>query len=117
MQTLAKITDGAQTSWAIDPTHSTVEFTITNLFFFTVKGNLTALQGTIVLDADDLERSSVSAVLQSASIDTRNKSRDAKLRAQHFLQSDLYPEIRFQSVRVEPGGDRDTLRVTGSLTI
>lgn len=59
----------------------------------------------------------MSVVLQSSSLDTHNKKRDAHLRAADFLDADRYPEIRFQSTKVEPGLDRDTLRVTGSLTI
>jgi polyisoprenoid-binding protein YceI len=117
MQTLAKIAEGAQTSWVIDPTHTTVEFVIRNWFFFTVKGTLAVSEGTIALDAADLGNSSVTASLKSSSIDTRSKSRDGHLRGRDFLQSDVYPLIRFQSTRVEPGSDRDTLRVTGSLTI
>ena len=34
-----------------------------------------------------------------------------------FLDAERYPEIRFESTKVEPGTDRDTLRVTGSLTV
>jgi polyisoprenoid-binding protein YceI len=117
MQTLAKIADRAQTSWVIDPSHTTVEFVISNWFFFTVKGSLALDEGTIALDAADLGRSSVTAVLKSSSIDTRNKMRDGHLRGRDVLQADLYPVIKFQSTRVEPGGDRDTLRLTGSLTI
>ena len=106
-----------QTLWAIDPTHTTVEFAVKNFLFFTVKGSLDAIEGTIVLDAADVRRSSAAVVLKAASINTGSKRRDAHLRAADFLDVDRYPEIRFQSTKVEPGTDRDTLRVTGELTI
>ncbi|MCM3901965.1 MAG: YceI family protein [Pyrinomonadaceae bacterium] len=111
-----KATD-TQTLWAIDPTHTTVEFTVKNLFFFTVKGSLDVRDGSIVLDSADVRRSSTTVVLQSASINTGNKQRDAHLRAKDYLDADRYPEIRFQSTKVERGTDRDTLRLTGSLTV
>lgn len=117
MQPQERIATDTQTLWVIDPTHTTVEFAVKNLFFFTVKGSVTTLDGTIVLDAADIRRSSVAAVLKSASIETGSKRRDAHLRAADFLEADRFPEIRFQSTKVEPGIDRDTLRVTGSLTI
>jgi polyisoprenoid-binding protein YceI len=117
MQTPERVAGNTQTLWAIDPTHSTVEFAVKNLFFFTVKGSLTALEGNVVLDPADVRRSSVAVVLQTASLNTGNKRRDKQLHSAHFLDSDRYPEIRFESTKVEPGTDRDTLRVTGALTI
>jgi polyisoprenoid-binding protein YceI len=109
--------DNTLTQWTIDPTHSTVEFAIKKLFFFTVKGSLTKFEGSIVLDPADVRRSSAVVVLQSASINTGSKSRDQQLRAAKFLDAERFPEIRFESTRVEPGTDRDTLRVMGSLTV
>jgi polyisoprenoid-binding protein YceI len=116
MKPQERIAIDSRALWAIDPTHTTVEFAVRN-FFFTVKGSLTTLEGNIVLDPADVRRSSTTVVMQSASINTGNKQRDAYLRATNFLDADRYPEISFQSTKVEPGGDRDTLRVTGSLTI
>jgi polyisoprenoid-binding protein YceI len=116
MQT-ATIRSDTQTVWAIDPAHSTVEFSMKNLFFFVVKGRITDFSGSIVLDHADIGRSSVEVAIKAASIDTGNKRRDAHLRSAHFLEVDRYPDIGFQSTGVEPGTDRDTLRLTGSLTI
>jgi polyisoprenoid-binding protein YceI len=112
-----QITTDAQTLWAIDPTHSTVEFAVKKLLFFTAKGSLTKVEGSLVLDPVDVRRSSAAVVLQSSSINTGNTRRDNQLRGPQFLDADRYPEIRFQSTKVEPGTDRDTLRVTGLLTV
>ncbi len=117
MQPQEQVTNNNRTSWVIDPTHSTVEFTIKKLYFFTVKGSLTKVSGTIVIDPTDVRSSSAAVVLQSASIDTGNSGRDQQLRAPGFLDAARYPEIRFESTKVEPGTDRDTLRVTGTLSI
>jgi len=117
MQPQERIATDTQTLWAVDPTHTTVEFAVKHFFFLTVKGSLTILEGNVVLNPADVRRSSTIVVLQSASINTGNKRRDANLRAADFLDADRYPEIRFESTKVEPGTDRDTLRVTGALTI
>lgn len=106
-----------QTSWVIDPSHTSIEFSVKNFFLFTVKGRLTAFVGTIILDADDICRSCVEATIKAASIDTGSKQRDAHLRSADYLETARYPEIGFQSTKVERGRDRDTLRITGTLTI
>jgi polyisoprenoid-binding protein YceI len=106
-----------QTVWSFDHSHSTVEFTVKNFFFFTVKGQLAPPVGTIVFDEADIKHSSVAATIEASSIDTRNKQRDAHLRTADFLDARVYPEIQFESSSVRPGNDRDTLRVKGSLTI
>jgi len=117
MKTQGRIISDTQTLWAIDPTHSTVEFVIKKLFMFNVRGSLTKFEGSLVLDSADVRRSSATVVLQSASISTGNERRDKQLQAANFLDAERYPEIRFESTKVEPGTDRDTLRVSGSLTV
>jgi len=117
MQANVKIANETRTVWIIDPTHTTVEFAVRKFFLFTVKGSIGTADGTITVDPADIRGSSVTATLTSASIVTGNKRRDTHLRASDFLEADKYPEIRFQSSKVEPGTDRDTLRVHGLLTI
>jgi polyisoprenoid-binding protein YceI len=116
MQTSTVRTD-IQSVWAIDPAYSTVEFSVKNFLFFVVKGHFTEFTGSIVLDQANVGGSSFEVAIKSASIDTGKKRRDAHLRSADFLAAESYPYIRFQSRRIEPGRDRDTLRLTGSLTI
>jgi len=106
-----------QTSWIVEPRYTTVEFKVGNLFFFTVKGNFTDFSGTIALDEKDLRASSVEATINAGSIRTGIGRRDRHLRSADFLDAGKHPEIRFASTRVERGRDRDTLRVTGTLTV
>jgi polyisoprenoid-binding protein YceI len=108
--------ESAITVWTIDPQYATVEFT-SKMLFFTVKGSFTDFGGKITLDENDIKRSSVEVTINSASINTGNKTRDKHLRSKDFLDADAHPEIRFQSASVGPGRDRDMLRVTGTLMI
>lgn len=117
MQPQKQKSSGRQSVWIFDPSHTTVEFGIKNLFFFTVKGHLSALAGTIVLDEADITRSSVVATISADSITTGSKGRDKHLRSRHFLDAGNYPNILFQSSSVGPGDDRDMLRVKGLLTV
>jgi len=103
--------------WRLDPDHSSVEFSIKKLFFFTVTGRFTDLDGSIVLDEKSVHRSSVEASVAARSVNTRNQQRDRQLRLAAFLDATTFPQIRFQSTEVLPGKDRDMLRIKGALTI
>jgi polyisoprenoid-binding protein YceI len=101
--------------WTIDPAHSGVHFSVKHLVFATVRGQFDKLSGTVTLDPRNPGRSSIEAVIEAGSIDTREPQRDAHLRSPDFLDADQYPTIEFRSTQVEPttGG----YQVTGDLTI
>jgi polyisoprenoid-binding protein YceI len=102
--------------WQFDPAYSTVEFVVRNLWY-NVRGRFNVLEGSIELDEEDIRRSSVTATIKASSIDTRNARRDAHLQSADFLDAEKFPDILFESTRVERGRDRDSLDVDGTLTI
>jgi polyisoprenoid-binding protein YceI len=108
--------DSAVTVWRIDPQYATVQFSV-KMLFFKVKGEFTEFGGKIMLDENDIRRSSVEATINATSVNTGVKKRDDHLRSKDFLAVATHPEIHFQSASVGPGRDRDMLRVTGTLTI
>lgn len=99
-----------------DPAYTTVEFVVRNLWF-NVKGRFRTIEGVIELDESDVSRSSVSAIIKAASIDTGNKRRDVHLLASDFLDVEKFPEIEFTSTSVARGKDRDSLDLEGTLII
>ena len=113
---MATIVSHNQQVWYFDPAYSTVEFVVRNLWY-NVKGRFNVLEGSIVLDEDDIRRSSVTATIKANSIDTGNKRRDAHLQAPDFLDVEKFPDIEFRSSRVERGRDRDSLDIDGTLTV
>jgi len=106
----------ARTTWTIDPAHSNVEFGVKHMMFTTVKGRFSDVRGTITLDEQHVENSSVEVEIGVASIDTRDEKRDVHLRSADFFDVERFPTMTFKSTRVEPtsGGEA---RVTGDLTI
>ena len=102
--------------WHFDPGYTTVEFVVRNLWY-NVRGRFKTVSGVIVLDDDDISRSTVSATIRADSVDTGNKQRDAHLLLRDFFDAEKFPEIVFQSTRVQRGRDRDSLDVEGQLTI
>ena len=106
---------GAKTQWKLDPTHTLVEFSAKHLMITTVKGRISDVEGSIVIDDRNPNNSSVSATLKAGSLDTRTDQRDQHLRSGDFLDVEKYPEIKFKSTRIE--GDKDSFKLTGDLTI
>jgi polyisoprenoid-binding protein YceI len=106
----------AVSTWSIDPSHSAVEFSVKHMVVTTTKGRFGAVAGAIVLDESDLTRSSVTAEIDAASIETHDAGRDAHLRSADFFDVENYPTLTFKSSRVVLAG-RDRLTVVGDLTI
>lgn len=104
-----------QTLWEIDPAHSSASFSIRHMMIAKVHGGFTRLSGSLRLDRQDLSRSSVEAVIDASSIDTREAKRDEHLRSADFFDVQKYPSIVFKSKRVRAGGD--SIRVVGDLTL
>src|SRR5215831_11833135 len=104
------------TTWNIDPTHSTVGFSIRHMVFSKVRGRFLKYTGAIQFDDDDVAKSWVEVAIDAASIDTGTAQRDNHLRSADFFDVERFPELRFRSARVEDLGD-GRLRVVGELTI
>lgn len=105
-----------RSEWTIDASHTLVEFAVKHMMIATVKGRFGEVSGTIVLDEESLENSSVEVEIDAASIDTRSADRDAHLRSADFLDVENHPKLIFRSRRVESEGE-GRFRVVGDLTI
>ncbi len=91
-------------TWDIDPSHSSVEFSVRHMMFSKVKGRFGSFRGTIVI-GDEPEESSVEATVDVASIDTGDENRDAHLRSAEFLDVENHPQMTFVSRAVRREGD------------
>lgn len=101
----------APASWNLDASHSQVGFAVRHLVISTVRGEFTKYQGKVVLDEADVTRSSVEAVIDVNSLDTRVADRNAHLKSPDFFDAAKYPSITFRSTRVARG-DRHPARST-----
>src|SRR5437016_10927875 len=89
------LASAAVETYDIDPVHTWVGFNVRH-FFTKVPGSFTKVKGSIVVDRDNLENSTVETVIEVASIDTRVKTRDDDLRARFFAVTQ-FPVITFKS--------------------
>jgi polyisoprenoid-binding protein YceI len=96
---------GATTKYEIDTAHSNVGFSIPIMGGLShVRGKFTDFTVTIVYDDKDVTKSSVNAVIKATSIDTGIERRDAHLRNPDFFDVEKFPDITFQSSRIEKKG-------------
>jgi polyisoprenoid-binding protein YceI len=106
----------AQTStWAIDSNHSQADFQVRHLAVSTVRGSISGVKGTVVLDEKDITKSKVEATLTTATVNTGNEKRDEDLRSSNFFDVEKNPTILFKSTAITRTGDK--LQMTGNLTL
>jgi len=102
-------------TWAIDQSHSSVEFVVRHLVVSKVKGHFGSFDGTISVHGTDPLASTVEATIGVTSIDTRDEQRDAHLRGPDFFDAERFPTITFRSTGLRPAGHDH--EVDGDLTI
>ena len=102
-------------TFALDPAHSGVDFTVRHMVFSRVRGSFPKF--TLDLDVDEATNmpTAVAATLDASSIDTNVADRDAHLKSADFLDVANYPTIQFISTRIE--GTPDAFTMAGDLTI
>ena len=101
-------------TYAIDPAHSNVGFSVRHMMLSKVRGRFNAVSGTIRL-GDGNVPAAITAEIDAASIDTHEPARDTHLRSGDFLAAETYPKLTFASTAIAAQGDAFT--VTGNLTI
>ena len=104
------------TTWELDPTHSSVEFSAKHMKITTVKGRFTKVQGTIITDLSDHTKASIDVTIDASTVDTHDAQRDGHLKSPDFLDVATFPTITFKSKRVL-AEDTVHLNVVGDLTI
>ncbi|MFY1621087.1 YceI family protein [Micromonospora sp. WMMD736] len=90
-------------TWAIDPVHSSVAFSVRHLMVSKVRGTFDTFSGAITVAEDGTAE--VSAEVAVASINTGNEQRDAHVRSADFFEAERYPTATFRSTGVRANGD------------
>ena len=102
-------------TWSVDKAHTEVNFTVKH-FFTPVNGSFGKWDIDLQYDAENPEKSSVTATIDIASVATGNDKRDNHLRSGDWFEVETWPTMTFTSTKVEKLGD-NKLVAHGTLDI
>jgi polyisoprenoid-binding protein YceI len=113
MTAAASTTELGVGTWAIDPAHSSVGFSVRHLMVSKVRGTFDRFSGAITVAADGTP--SVTAEIAVDSVHTGNEQRDAHIKSPDFFDVANYPTATFTSSGVTNNGRGFVL--AGDLTL
>jgi len=110
-------TKTTSTKWALDATHSEVQFKIRHLMISTVTGQFNKFEADVETEDDeDFTTAKVSFSADISSISTNNEQRDAHLRSGDFFGVEQFPRLKFETERIEKEDD-ENYKIYGYITI
>lgn len=106
----------AAADFKLDPDHTMAVFVVNHLGYSNMIGRFNDVSGTFSFDPATPEKAKISMAIDTASVDTDHKRRDDHLRGPDFFNAQEFPQMTFESTKVEVTGER-TGKVTGDLTL
>ena len=94
-------------TYAADPAHSSIEFTAQHMDISTIRGSFLKFEAS--LEGGDQPR--VSGTIDTATIDTRDETRDGHLKNADFFDVERFPTATFSGTLVAPD------KLVGELTL
>jgi len=101
-------------TWKVDPGHAEVGFVGRHFGLTKVRGRFVGVDGTVVV-APDVEQSTVEVVIDTASVNSGDETRDNHLRSADMFDVAVHPTATYRSTALHVEGDRG--RMDGTLTI
>ncbi|GGJ38640.1 YceI family protein [Streptomyces brasiliensis] len=102
--------------YTVDPARSTIGFSVRHAVITNVRGKFTAFEGLLKLDGPRSARSAAYLSVQTGSLDTGMRDRDAQLTGPDLLDSATFPLMAFRSAAIVDSGE-DQFRMSGYLQI
>ena len=103
-------------SYAVEPTHTQVGFTLLHLGFSYYSGVFSGVSGTLRLDPSSPDASRLEVSIPIDSVATTSAKLDGELKGPEWFDAQRYPAATFTSTRVTPMG-KNAARVDGTLTL
>lgn len=113
---LFSVVSFAQTTWRVDPMHSSVNFNIKHMGISFVQGRFDKFDGKVITAANNLDNAELSFFVEVATINTGVEMRDKHLKSADFFDAEKFPRMSFESGSVTKDKN-NTYLLKGKLTI
>jgi polyisoprenoid-binding protein YceI len=107
----------ATTNWAIDPSHSEVQFKVKHLMIATVSGSFNIFNVSVQTEDEDFSKAKISFTADVNSISTGNADRDGHLKTADFFDAATYPQIKFVATKYENVDNDGSYEMYGDFTM
>ncbi|WP_444660125.1 YceI family protein [Flavobacterium columnare] len=105
------------TKWVIDPSHTKVGFSVRHFGISETDGLFRNYSATVNAENEDFSDFQVSVNVQIDSIDTNDAQRDTHLKTNDFFNAEKFPEMKFESTKLETTTTNNQYKMHGNLTI
>ncbi|EJL72467.1 YceI family protein [Chryseobacterium populi] len=113
---LLSVVGFAQTAWAVDPMHSSVNFNIKHMGISFVQGRFDKFEGKVSTPGASLDNATFSFGVQTSSVNTGVEMRDKHLKSADFFDAEKFPAMTFESTSLTKEKN-NTYTLKGKLTI
>jgi polyisoprenoid-binding protein YceI len=86
----------ATSNWALDPTHSELNFKVRHLMVSNVSGQFKKFSASVETEGDDISTAKVHFTADVNSVSTNNDQRDGHLKTGDFFDVENHPQITFE---------------------
>lgn len=107
----------ATKNWALDPTHSEVQFKIKHLMITNVTGSFDVFDVSAQTEAEDFAKAKISFTADVNSISTNNEQRDNHLKSADFFDAEKFPQIKFTATKNDNVDNDGSYNLYGDLSI
>lgn len=104
------------TKWALDPTHSEINFKVKHMMISSVSGQFKQFDSSVETTGDDFTTAKINFTADVNSISTNNEQRDGHLKTGDFFDAENHPKLTFTSDKLEKVSG-DDYKLHGTLTL
>ncbi|MBQ0152188.1 MAG: YceI family protein [Chryseobacterium sp.] len=106
----------AQSTWTVDPMHSSVNFNIKHMGISFVQGRFDKFDGTVVAPGQNLDNAKFNFTVDISSINTGVEMRDNHLKSADFFDAEKFGTMKFEGATLKKAKN-GTYVLKGALTI
>lgn len=113
----ASLAQAEPVTYTLEPTHTQVDFRWQHMGLSSPAASMDKVQGTLVWDAAQPERSSVKVTMPVDGVRTRVPALDDHFKSAEYFDAKSHPNVTFESTEVQRIGVGNQYQITGNLTV